>query len=58
MDCKHEIPDLMGTGEGILCRRCGKLFKSFAEIQGEPPAADPAPAPKRGRKKKEETPNA
>ncbi len=53
MDCKHEIPDLMGTGDGILCRRCGKLFKSFDEINGGKPAADPAEAPKKpGRRKK------
>lgn len=35
MDCKHELPHLMGTADGIVCRACGKLFKSFADIPVE-----------------------
>lgn len=65
--CKHEIPDLMGTADGILCRRCGSLFKTFDELyadagtaKAEPAEAqetaqeEPKPAVKRGRKKKGE----
>ena len=62
--CKHELQNLCGTADGILCRRCGRLFKNFAELRadaGEPEEAAPAPAPaevkaegkpKRGRKAK------
>ena len=58
--CKHELPMLTGTADGILCRRCGSLFKTFAELRadaGEPeevpkPTEEPAPAkPKRTRRK-------
>ena len=69
--CKHELQNLCGTADGILCRRCGLVFKSFAELRadaGEPeeaPAPAPAPAqaeekpaPKRGRKKKGESEDA
>lgn len=53
MDCKHEINMLMGTADGIVCRNCGRLFRSFEEIKG--PVEKPAEAPenaKKGRKKK------
>lgn len=53
MDCKHEQGFLVGTADGILCRRCGRLFKSFDELNGGKPAGDPAEAPKKpGRRKK------
>ena len=63
MKCKHELQNLCGTADGILCRRCGSLFKTFAELRadaGEPeetpaPAqTEEKPAQKRGRKKKGE----
>ena len=59
MDCKHEIGYLMGTADGIVCRRCGRLFKSMDEInaEAEKPAEAPTEAqakPKRSRKKKED----
>ena len=41
MDCKHDNSMLMGTADGIVCRGCGKLFKSFDEIH---PKAESAPA--------------
>jgi hypothetical protein len=64
--CKHELQNLCGTADGILCRRCGLVFKSFAELRadaGEPedapaaPKAEENPA-KRGRKKKGENEDA
>ena len=61
--CKHENAYLVGTANGIICRKCGANFKSFAEIHtSKAPEAKPktddaeknaAPA-KRGRKRKTE----
>ena len=53
--CKHEIQHLMGTADGIVCRKCGAKFASFDEINPEPAAepeapAEPAEKPKRTRK--------
>ena len=55
--CKHEIGDLIGTADGIICRKCGAAFKSFAEIPQDDKKPESAPveaaeAPKKGRKKK------
>ena len=62
--CRHEVNFLLGTADGIVCRKCGAKFASFEEItaaSGDAPQAAPeAPAPQdkpkaqRGRKKKEE----
>ena len=58
--CKHEIQHLMGTADGIVCRKCGATFASMDEINPEPVAEPEAPAeaPKkpaaRPRKKKGE----
>ena len=57
--CKHEIQHLMGTADGIVCRKCGAVFASMYEINAEPVAEPEAPAeaPKkaaRPRKKKGE----
>lgn len=64
MKCKHDISFLIGTTDGILCKRCGKLFQSFDELkadgaQGEAepdqaPVEAQAEKPKRTRRKKEE----
>ncbi len=57
-NCKHDLPFLMGTADGIVCRACGRVFKDFAEIQGvdvpapKKPAEKAGAAPKKGRKKK------
>jgi len=57
-NCKHDLPFLMGTADGIVCRACGRVFKDFAEIPGvdapapEKPAEKAEAAPKKGRKKK------
>lgn len=56
--CKHEIQHLMGTADGIVCRKCGATFASFDELNAastepvaEPKApAEPAEKPKRTRK--------
>ena len=64
MNCKHELPHLMGTADGIVCRACGRVFASFAEIEAENTpepvkaveAAQEAPKPKakaKAKKKKE-----
>ena len=67
MNCTHENAFLIGTAEGIRCRRCGQVFATFADIHpatdmepAKEPEATPAPAPeasqekpKRGRKKKD-----
>lgn len=64
--CKHDINDLMGTNEGIVCRKCGRVFPDLktlhadldADRTGKPakaePAAEEAPKekkPKKGKKK-------
>lgn len=64
--CKHDINWLLGTGSGVICRRCGKRFPDFAALKadidadraGKPakaePAAEEAPKekkPKKGKKK-------
>ena len=58
MNCKHELSFLMGTSDGIVCRKCGTLFKSFDEIypKAPEPAAEVAPAekPKRQRRTKKD----
>ena len=69
MNCLHENDYLMGTAAGIRCRRCGKVFDTFADIHPAPvpevipeetneaPAPDPEvipEKPKRTRKKKGE----
>ena len=66
MKCKHDISFLIGTANGILCRGCGQLFKTFDALKadaGDAPTVEAQPveepeakqAPKRGRKKKEES---
>lgn len=62
-NCKHENQYLMGTADGILCRRCGVLFANFDELNAslqpeEKPQEEAAPAPKRARKKKGDNTNA
>lgn len=63
IECKHENQYLIGTADGIKCRKCGKLFASFATLKADIEAdiaaqeaqapADPAPKkPKRGRSKR------
>lgn len=32
MACTHEVKYLMGGAKGIKCLKCGKLFKTHAEI--------------------------
>lgn len=59
MDCKHDISQLIGTADGIRCKRCGQLFKTMPTQKIEVPAAEPTPektaekktAPKKGAKK-------
>lgn len=56
MDCKHENQHLMGTADGIVCRKCGRVFRDFSEINpAEAPAPvveKPAEAQKKARSKK------
>lgn len=52
-NCTHENEWLMGTADGIVCRRCGAFFKSFAELNPAPPVEEKKPEkPKRTRKAK------
>lgn len=60
MDCKHDVNFLMGTSDGIVCRKCGKVFPSLAALHadleadraGKPAAAEvPQEKPKRVKKK-------
>lgn len=30
--CKHEEKHLIGTSDGIKCRLCGKVFKTYDEL--------------------------
>ena len=63
--CKHDVNYLMGTSEGIVCRKCGKVFPSLATLHAdleadraaqEAPKAEPVKEekPKKTRKKKED----
>lgn len=49
--CKHETRDLIGTADGIRCRRCGAAFKTFAELQKAAETSEKKP--KKARKKKD-----
>ena len=40
--CKHEIEHLIGTNEGIKCRLCGKVFKTYAELEADRPQEEKA----------------
>lgn len=66
-ECKHDVNYLMGTSEGIVCRKCGKVFPSLATLHAdleadrggqEAPKAEPVkeekPKTTRTRKKKED----
>lgn len=33
--CNHDINHLVGTSEGIVCRKCGKVFPSFAMLNAD-----------------------
>lgn len=64
--CKHDVNYLMGTSEGIVCRKCGKVFPSLASLHDdleadranqEAPKTEPVKGEKpktRTRKKKED----
>ena len=53
INCTHNNEWLMGTADGIVCRRCGSLFKSFDELNPAAPVDEPKPEkPKRTRKTK------
>lgn len=64
--CRHDVNYLMGTADGIVCRKCGKVFPNFATLHAdleadraaqaapEAPAVPEKPKTTRTRKKKEE----
>ena len=53
MACKHPIELLLGTGDGIVCRGCGKTFATFAELEADRPTEEKtAEKPKKARSKK------
>ena len=51
--CKHENQYLMGTNQGIVCRKCGALFSSFDELNKtqKPAEAEAEPKPEAPAKK-------
>lgn len=58
--CKHDVNYLMGTSDGIVCRKCGKVFPSLASLHDdleadraaqEAPKVEPV-KPKTTRKRK------
>ena len=52
-NCTHENQYLMGTADGIICRRCGAHFKSFDELKPAAPVEEKkTEKPKRTRKTK------
>lgn len=65
--CKHDVNYLMGTSEGIVCRKCGKVFPNLSSLHAdleadraaqEAPKVEPVkeekPKTTRTRKKKED----
>lgn len=43
--CKHDLSYLMGTKDGIVCRKCGRLFSTFDEIYPKTEAPEPVKEP-------------
>lgn len=35
MHCKHDVNYLMGTADGIVCRKCGKTFPSLTSLHAD-----------------------
>lgn len=35
MICNHEAQHLVGSSDGILCKKCGRKFVSFEEIEND-----------------------
>lgn len=55
--CDHDIKSLVGTAEGITCRKCGKTFPNMASLQadkvtGEGPKTEPVTEEKPRRRRK------
>ena len=46
--CKHELYDLVGTADGIECRKCGKVFKDFTEVEKDRKQAEKPAKKKKG----------
>lgn len=55
--CNHDINHLVGTFEGIVCRKCGKVFPSFATLHADLEADRAAhAAPKAAEQPEQEKP--
>lgn len=54
--CKHDVNYLMGTSEGIVCRKCGKVFPSLASLHADLEADRAAQAAPKAEPVKEEKP--
>jgi hypothetical protein len=60
--CRHDLNWLIGTKDGVVCRKCGKVFSSLANLKAELDAdraepqekPDPQEKPKKPRKKRSE----
>lgn len=35
MHCNHDINSLMGTADGIVCRKCGKVFPNLSSLHAD-----------------------
>lgn len=35
MHCNHDVNYLMGTADGIVCRKCGKVFPSLSSLHAD-----------------------
>ena len=35
MPCKHDVNYLMGTADGIVCRKCGKVFPGLSSLYAD-----------------------
>ena len=35
MICNHEVQHLVGSSDGILCKKCGRKFVNFEEIEND-----------------------
>lgn len=47
MKCEHETQHLVGSSDGILCKKCGRKFVNFAEIENDRKSENSTAIPKK-----------
>ena len=52
--CNHAVEHLIGTGDGIKCRLCGKVFKAWKELEADRPQEEKPVEEKTEAEKQEE----